>query len=395
MSASDRSGLGEERGSALVVAILVTVAILALGLSTLAFADQQSRQGGTERIQESTFNLTEAALRQQVFLVSTNGWPGSPASAYPTCTQDSAPSLTRCPDAAGLRSSYGAGDYSAGHAWETTVRDNGGQVADYYTTAGASSQPGWDENGDGKVWVRAGSTVHGRTRAVVTLVSARRVPVSFFPRQVVTAGRFLTGNKGSKVVVDTQGQTGQPSGVQVRCTPASSSSCVSYRSGQVSPGTVTAGYTGGDAVTEDELNGLRGIARQNGTYYASGCPSSLTGKLVFIESGNCSYGGNSVFNSAASPGTVVIATGTLTLAGTVDFYGLVYGANKQRSSGNVVTVAANAFIRGAVSVDGDGGVSIGQSGNNLIWDPTAIDQLETYGQAATVDGTWRELVPGS
>jgi len=396
--------LREERGSALVVAILVTVMLLALGLGTLAFAEGQSRQGGNERVQESTFNLTEAAMRQQLFLVS-KSWPSSTASAYPACTPATAASVTRCPDDSGLRASYKEDDaynkdYSAGYSWETRVQDNGGTVGQYYTTAGASGQPGWDKNADGKVWVRGSSTLRGRTRTVVVTAGARRVPVASFPRQVITGGRFATGNSGNKVIVDTQGPNGQPSGVQVRCTSPSDVNCLNFRRGkQVSPETVTTAYAGGDAMTPEELNGLRTIARQNGTYYASGCPSSLTGRVVFVESGNCSYNGGS-FNSAAVPGTVVIATGTLSLGGNASFYGLVYGANKQRTTGDVVSTGGTACIRGAVSVDGQGGVRISSSGKargcgglegNLVWDSTAIDQLETLGRATPEDGTWREL----
>jgi hypothetical protein len=409
--------LHEEHGSALVVAILVTVMLLTLGLGTLAFAEGQSRQGGNERIQESTFNLTEAALRQQLFLVS-KSWPGSKTSAYPKCPR--APDTpSRCPDDSGLRASYSASDpdnkdYSAGYSWETRVQDNGndgGTVEEYYTSDVASRQPGWDANLDGKVWVRASSTVRDRTRTMVTLVSARRVEISSFPRKVITGGHFATGNNGNKVIVNTEG-TAQPSGVQVRCPSSTDTNCLDYRQDkgkqqkqendkqQISPEIVTTGYAGGDAMTEDELNGLRGIAQQNGTYYASGepCPDSLTGKVVFIESNNCSYNKGS-FNSAETPGTVVIATGTLSLEGNASFFGLIYGANKQETDEDVVTLGGNACIQGAVAVDGDGGVRIGSSGNdkcggfdgNLVWDPTAITQLETYGQATPEDGTWREL----
>ena len=297
-------------------------------------------------------------------------------------------------------------DYSAGYSWETRVQDNGGTVGQYYTTAGASGQPGWDQNADGKVWVRGSSTLRGRTRTVVVTAGARRVPVASFPRKVVTAGHFATGNRGNGTVVDTQGPTGQPSGVQVRCASPSDPSCLKYESGkkQIAPENVTTAYPGGDAMTPEQLDGLRAIARQAGTYYASGCPSSLTGTVingvsepVFIESGNCSYNGGS-FNSAATPGTVVIATGTLSLGGNASFFGLVYGTNKPPITGNVVTVSGAACIRGAVTVDGEGGVHIQSQGKGkcefdgkLIWDPIAINQLQTLGQATVEDGTWREL----
>lgn len=417
MSGRGGGRLREERGSALVVAILVTVAILALGLATLSFADSQSRQGGNERIQESTFNLTEAVLRQQLFLVS-QSWPGSQASQYPTdppCTQDTAESDARCPSDDDLRASYDPDDPDTpdyadpeGYKWETIVQDNGApdeptdceSVMEYYTTDCASTQEGWDENNDGKVWVRASSTVRGRTRTVVTLISARRVPIASFPRNVITGGHFAIGNRGTGTIVDTAGPTGQPSSVQVRCTSPSDARCLDYESGkkkQIAPESVSTGYPGGDAMTLDELNGLRAIARQNGTYYES-CSASpdLTGKVVFIESGPCTYNGGS-FNPE-TPGTLVIATGTLTLKGNASFFGLVYGANKSpTTTGNVVTVTGAACIRGAVTVDGGGGVHIQSQGKGgcglgkLVWDPTAIDELQTLGQATTEDGTWREL----
>ena len=80
------------------------------------------------------------------------------------------------------------------------------------------------------------------------------------------------------------------------------------------------------------MNRLRATAKSYGTYYATGCPSSLTGKMIFIENptnGICSYTGNAVYNSAASPGVVILAGGELNLSATIDYHGLIYAANRQ------------------------------------------------------------------
>jgi hypothetical protein len=68
--------------------------------------------------------------------------------------------------------------------------------------------------------------------------------------------------------------------------------------------------------------------------------------------------------------------------------------NKQLASTAVVTITGNATIQGAVNIDGLGGISVGSSNTNLIWDPRAVALLRGSTGAAVNRGTVRTL-PGS
>ena len=379
--------LRNESGAALVTAIIVTGIMLSIGLATLAWADNGFRTSGEERVRESSFNLADAVLDGQMYQLGRN-WPTSTSPASP-CSDTAQPS--GCPSEASISQSFTSTDYTAGYEWSTVVQDNGGAVADLYTTAGAVGQPNYDANGDGKLWIRAEATVRGETRALLTEVEAQEVPLSF-PRNSVTAGYFQTTNNGNKVIVDSLGTSGQSGDVAVRCTGASG--CTTYRPGQVSPDTTYQGYAGGDAMSADDLNSLRGRAIAKGTYYAS-CPANPSGEIVFVESGNCSYS-SGAGNSVASTGMFVIYSGTLSLSSNYEYYGLVYAHNAQGSSGcgtPVVSLGATALIHGAVAVDGFGCVSAGSSKLNLVYDSNVFSKVKGFGTGEMTPGSWRELGP--
>jgi hypothetical protein len=381
-----RRRLSGQRGSVLPISVIVLSVLMGLGLAIYSSADFQVAEGTRESGREATFNLTEGVLKQQTHLLAKN-WPGSVGTAYPACTQAS--TANGCPDNATVLSNFTAADYAAGYGWSSVVQDNGGTVGTYYTTAGAASQPGYDANGDGKLWVKAQSTVRGSPRTIVALVKAELVSIPF-PRNAVTAGKFATGNTGNKVIVDTNGwNDGQSGDIQVRCLQTDPS-CAVYRDGQLSPDTTQYGYPNTYSVTDSEFEGLRGIAKSNGTYYASGCPSSMTGAIVFIENANCAYSSGTA-NSASSPGMFVINNGTLTLSGNYTYYGIVYARNAQGSSGDVVTLTGTSLIQGAVAVDSTGGVRVGNSALNLVFDPNVFGAVKGYGNAGLSHGYWREL----
>jgi NAD(P)H-hydrate repair Nnr-like enzyme with NAD(P)H-hydrate dehydratase domain len=69
--------------------------------------------------------------------------------------------------------------------------------------------------------------------------------------------------------------------------------------------------------------------------------------------------------------------------------------NQQGSSGDVLTVHANATLQGGIAVDGDGAVRTGSDKVNIIFDGKAFIDLETHGMAGLVQNSWRELTPGT
>jgi hypothetical protein len=239
--------------------------------------------------------------------------------------------------------------------------------------------------------VRAQATVGGVTKAVVTEVQTQMVTTPL-PRAVLVAGSFQTTNSGAKVIIDTQGSSAPPpGGLYVRCNPALSASCLSYQPGQVAPDTASANYTGGSSLSQALQDQLLAEAQANGTYYPT-CPASVpSGAVVWIDSGDCNWTGNAVGNSATQPGMLIINKGTLLFDGTVQFYGLVYALNGQKSAGTLVRTQGNAQIFGAVFVDGNGGVSGGSSKFNVTFNANALNVVQTIANVSYIQSTWRQL----
>jgi Tfp pilus assembly protein PilX len=416
--------LSDERGFAVASAIMVLAIMISLGLATAAMVDNQSKLSGKERVKETTFNVGEAVLNAQAIQLSET-WPGSKTAGtggpYPTqCVRSD--TNTNCPDSPTVAAGFSGTDFSASTDWTVTVRDNVGSASQYYdrtaldstscpSAAGTMTPCTWDSNADGQMWVRAQSTVAGETRTVVAVVKLDLVSEQF-PQNTITSGKFRTSNSGKKVIVDTKGcaAVGAPVGgcksqraapVVVRCTTTPppytrSNACLGFdqTKGQISPpDSVSTGFTG-RIMPVNAVDDFRRRAKALGTYYATGCPASLTGAVVFIENGNCSYNGGTM-NSAAAPGLVVINTGTLSLGGNVTYYGVIYAANAQSATTDVITLGGTATIQGAIGVEGQGGVLAGSSKLNIVYDPGATANLFGFGSTAEVSqNTFRELPAG-
>lgn len=405
------TGLRGEEGWALVTALMLMAIMLIFGLSTLALVDNQQKRSADTRRRETAFNVAEAALNAQIYQLA-RSWPGRGGAAnvalrYPAaCTEASTDA--RCPTAATLQSMYST-ESAPNATWTDSVRDNSGSVGaeTFWRDAMLTTAPTYDANGDGALWVRSESVARGKRRVMVTLV--RTEPqVEELPHVAVLAGRLALSNMGKKVIIDARGPSASAGSVQVRCTPASTDSvpCLGHTYGgsirtysdlmallnvQISPNTAAPGYTGGPALTADAMARLRARAMADGTYFTT-CPSSLTGAVVYLETtANCSYTGNTQFNTATDPGAVIMTGGSLSLGGTVNLYGIVYHANAANSSGNLVQLQGNAQLQGGVVIEGGGLFTAGSSGVNLVFDDRAYAAVESNGRAGLVQNTWREL----
>jgi Tfp pilus assembly protein PilX len=416
--------ISDERGFAVASAIMVLTIMIALGLATAAMVDNQSKLSGKQRVKETSFNVGEAVLNTQAIQLSET-WPGSKSAGtggpYPSqCVRGDA--NANCPDSPTIAAGFSGTDFSASTGWTVTVRDNIGSAAQYYSRAaldstscpsatGSMTPCTWDSNADGQMWVRAQSTVGAETRTVVALVKLDLVREGF-PQNTITSGKFRTTNSGKKVIVDTKGcaAVGAPAGgcksqrgapVVVRCTTTPppytrSNACLGFdqAKGQISPpDSVSTGFAG-RVMPVNAIDDFRRRARSLGTYYPTGCPASITGTVVFIENGNCSYT-TGTFNSVSAPGLVVINTGTLNLGGNVTFFGVIYAANAQNATSDVITLNGTATIQGAIGVEGQGGVLAGSSKLNIVYDPDATANLFGFGSTAEVSqNTFRELPAG-
>jgi Tfp pilus assembly protein PilX len=396
-----RSLIRDDRGSALISAIALIGVMLMLGLGVHAVADTQTRQSGQERVRESAFGVAEAALNAQVFQLARN-FPGTAAGAAASLCGPGSGSAALCPDNGNFQG-YTGGDYSTtceGSAvtrWNTRVRDNVGALQ-YYNAATVNANPAWDSNGDGIVWVRADGRSGCRTRSIVTQVRLGDDLVAF-PRNMVTANGLSVTNNGRKILINTQGTSGTPGGISLRCTGLTQSTCAQYdpARGQISPNTVqTFDQSPSPALSGSALTAVQDKARSLGKYYPAGtCPPNLNGEVVYVEDLTPCGGSRAGNAPPLKPGFLVVGRGTFNIGGNSLFHGVVYMRNEQNSTGNVVTITGTAGIIGAVAVDGPGRVSAGSSKMNLEYDPNAFDSVRGIAAATGVPNTWRELPAGS
>jgi hypothetical protein len=430
------SKLRSARGSALVPAMLVMMMMTMSGAAVLATVDTQQRESRRERARESTFQLVEGVLNTQIYRLSKR-WPDSTGNLPHPVACPVAPSTVDCPDTAALKQTFDNVDQGTWNTvnWATQIRDDDDPatppvdvdgnpatppvpVDDYYHEGLLDVGARYDRNGNDKLWVRAEATVRGRKRVVVALVKAEVIPSKVVPNESIVAGWFTTETNSASKEFVVQGTEGE---VIVRCgdggsdwlRPEIKDGCAEYQQGKngtttVSPPRVYSIPTYGNAFEDPEyaVDGFRERAITLGNYYATGCPSlqgKHPGELVFIENlgSGCSYKGNDTYNTAAKPGSVVIARGgPLEITGTVTFYGLLYHANLQETVDGL-PVAKTALLKihgtgqvvGGLYVDGfKGGVSIGTSGrDNLIHNSNAGESLQSFGTAGIVQNSFREL----
>jgi hypothetical protein len=403
-------GLSSERGNVLVTAILLIAVMLAVGLAAMSTVDTQTEQSRRERVGESTFNLAEAALSNQIFILGRKG-TGTASKQYPARCPDALSEF--CPETAKLLVNYDEATHKdfapAETDWYTWVRDNAdagagtGEQDTFWEDSLLDSRPRYDANNDKLMWVRAQAIVRGRERAMVGLIRIEPLPITF-PAYAILSGRFRTSNNGNKTLVD----SGNSLGVTVRCQEnppgviPDSNGCIEFRLGQITPNeTVNTGYPNPETVDDDTLEALLDVARANGTYYTS-CPSgtadgALTGDVVVLDTGGlCTFRSNAVHNSPDDPGLLIVRTGKFEMLGTANFYGLIYHPNRPPSSTDpdVVKVHGNAVLTGGVIVDYEGGVEAGSSGKqNITYDANAFGDINAFGTAGVVQNTWREITP--
>jgi hypothetical protein len=388
-----------ERGIALVPALLVLLLLITFATTTAALVDADQVDSRHERERESSFQMTEGVLNAQIYQLSTR-WPGATtATAYPSsCTPGTVGA--DCPSATTVAQNFAGVDYGLGTDWATQVRDNGGPSPNYWTDDMLTGQPAYDANDDNFLWVRASGLVRDRRRTLVALVEVENVTLNF-PRATLVAGHFETTNTGNKVIIDTNGEGNQfsPGDIIVRCS-LSLPGCAEYdsRKGQIEPDTTRSNPAQPRAVSVEALDQLRERAKAEGNYH-TGCAPSLAGdqpgELVFMEDATgCSYQANTTYNAVDKPGYVVIARGAMgPINGNAAFYGILYHANVDDASGDLITLTGNISIYGSIVIDGPGGLSAGSSKVNLVYDPNVFDGFRAFGTTSIVQNTFREIRP--
>lgn len=418
-----RSLPASERGWALVTAMVVMTIMMGSTLGLAAYLDGQTQQTGVQRTRESAFNLSEAALNQQVWALG-NEWPGAgyaPGNIfgnqpYSACTPSSA--TTRCPAAGQLRQLTASPDTDPGATWETRVVDNVAPYTRFYSDpALRTSTTGWDSNGDGFMWVRATAQARQRARTLVALVREETQQESL-PRAAIIAGGMTFTNNGEKALV--QAGTTTDGFVGLRCQPSigetDATACEGYPyaitpnwqqkvATAIQPvSSVVTNYPPDPAVTAEALERFKAKAWSTGTYYnaTTGCPSTLTGEVVVIDVNvACTIdGGTTTYNSEAAPGIVILlnSASSLTIAKNSHFWGVIYHANLPApgSSRTLVTLGSGcSVVHGGILIDGPGRLSLGSCGDQVQYTPKVFDAIRTISGARVIRNTWRELKAGS
>ncbi len=171
----------DERGSALVIAIMTTAVLLALGLALLAIVDTQATESASDRTRDRTFNLSESVLNSEAFVLG-RSWPATMPSPNSTCGTAGMGFMDTLGTAAGgdarsallrpnLNASYTDASYS-GATWQVNVCDDSGGST-VWNNQLLTTQKAYDSNANNMVWVRAQATVGSVTRAITGLVRVR------------------------------------------------------------------------------------------------------------------------------------------------------------------------------------------------------------------------------
>jgi Tfp pilus assembly protein PilX len=403
----------DEGGWALVSAVMLLAVMIALGLGLAATIDVQSKEGGTQRKRETVFNVAEAALNAQARAVGYQ-WPGKGTATTPFVTCTTGATSDRCPPSAQITKLIPSVDTAAGVTWQTEVHDNGTPTLEYYDDAQTRLQPGYDANGDDKVWVRAQATVAGKTRTMVALLRVQYQQEDIL-RAAVRTGRLRFTNAGrNKQFID--GQTGGV--VQVRCTPGINQPVclgVEYPHGYIKDqddyedaldqwiqpnNSEQIDLT--PAMSLESLERMKATAKSLGTYYTT-CPSSLAGRVVWIDHvSGCHVSGGGTMNSATSPGMVIVDGGSLRLTGSGTYYGVLFytetgalanGTLSSLTTDPAIDLSGTVAIKGGVVTDGNTTINVGDSnsGAAITFDGRGFDAVSSITTADVVQNTWREL----
>ena len=438
----------DERGFAMITAIVLMALMFGMGLVALKAAESNSDRSREQRVRESSLALDEGVLYAQSLVLATK-WANA-LNPYPaSCTSTGAAS-NKCPNAATLAGSANANfanvDQLSNSSWKTKVRDNGGLLKNAYdplqadaaqTTAGIGTCAApctYDFNRDNEIWVQAQSTVRGKNRNVVARMRLEQITENL-PKTGVTAGAIAvtnSGNHGGTPIIDASG-----SAVLVRCPNANVASCVDAKAGQIVPAPQAA--TVPNLMTAAQIARFKQRAITDGRYYA-GCPTKsattnkydFSGEIVFIE--GCTNPPNltnqvqtvtcappagmatKCTNLGDEPGLVIWHCGRADMAGGYTHRGILYlandsdgtcaaaGAPSARGDGkcvgqnvddtrDVLTTSGGFAVWGALAVDGNGCMKIGSNGLQVRFDANVFDSAQSYGTVGLVQNTWRELRP--
>lgn len=401
--------LRSEQGSALITAVLVVAAMLALGTAMLNIVDAQTEQTRVERTGDTTFNLAEATLNAEAFLLGRN-WPQGTAqmptpsgAASPCSGQTSTGTLADPPASAtpSLRDQVqsilaqthtGASNTSSAQWWVTACQEGGRSAWDTQVLNGLAYDPTVASNPTPKprrMWVRAEAKIGGRRRAVAALVQAGQQPA--FPTNLAvvtgkmgadlatTAGQVVTGGVVGPLLGSLVGG-GQPmisGAVGLRCSLLDNSELLGCLNGLFKATSMTTvapllqandfvDFRSDSTISHEQLALLRQQAQASGTYYpktsagagsvaagAACLPAGSSGKIVFIEQVG-DGAGSCILNTApsgAAAKALIVGSGGVRVQGGGTYTGVIYALHRTAPTLADVRIEGGSKVVGGVFVD--------------------------------------------
>lgn len=394
--------LQDEQGIALVTTIVLTAVMLVLGAAILGLVITQTGETKVERSGESAFNLAEATLNADAFLLG-RSWPQTPVAG--TCkaneitgdlTAPATTTLLKDQVQSILQQTYdGSSNATSSKWWVTACADGGRDSWDASLLNGLSYDTAPTTAGPRRMWVRAEAEINGHNRAVVGLVQAAHQPV--FPSNLavvtgkigtdlgtslnsITNGTLLNSIKSLLIQNDPMivGNVGLRCSLLDGGTPPLTG-CITgvlKATSMTSLGPLLsannyAHFSSDSTISSEQVALLRQQAKATGTYLAntssavggvadgaSCLPAGSAGKIVFIEqvgdgTGSCiinASGGASAAAVIVGSGGVRV-TSTPTAGGT--YTGVIYALHRKTLAGNAadVRIENGAHVVGGVFVD--------------------------------------------
>jgi Tfp pilus assembly protein PilX len=385
--------LRNERGMALITVIFAVATMAVLGTASFGLVLTQTDQTKKSKTGEAAFNLAEAALNAETFLLARD-WPRTVNAA--TCSSTTMTGTLTAPATTAtqhdqiqgiLAQTYSGDSNNATSQWWVTACSEGSPARDSWD-ASLLTGPSWDSTaastGPRRMWVRAEARVAGRKRAVVALVQAGQVRV-FPPSLAVVTGRF-GADLGVALNALTNGGLLGPltnlllhndpmfvGNVAVRCGLLDAANLLGCVTGLLKATSALSlgpllqannfmDFYSDTIIPASKVAQLRQQAQASGTYRgviaAGAClPAGSAGKIVFIEqigdgTGSCTL------NTAggASAAALVVASGGIEVQGGGTFTGVLYAMHRKAVKSGATEVAdvrieQNSKVLGAVFVD--------------------------------------------
>jgi Tfp pilus assembly protein PilX len=385
--------LRNERGMALITVIFAVATMAVLGTASFGLVLTQTDQTKKSKTGEAAFNLAEAALNAETFLLARD-WPRTVNAA--TCSSTTMTGTLTAPATTAtqhdqiqgiLAQTYSGDSNNATSQWWVTACSEGSPARDSWD-ASLLTGPSWDSTaastGPRRMWVRAEARVAGRKRAVVALVQAGQVRV-FPPSLAVVTGRFgadlgvtlnaltnggLLGPLTSLLLHDNPMFIGN---VAIRCGLLDAANLLGCVTGLLKATTALSlggllqsnnymDFYSDTIISGSKVQQLRQQAQASGTYRgtiaAGAClPAGSAGKIVFIEQvGNGT--GSCTVNTAggATAAALIVRSGGIEIQGGGTFTGVLYAMHNKAVLNGATEVADvrienNSKVLGAIFVD--------------------------------------------